>query len=73
MPSLTTLAMVAAGGFVLYGAIRAGLAAVTRAGREAERAERARAQLKIERRQSAVIAEQRSVEDARQRLDSGSF
>ncbi len=73
MPSLTTLAIIGVGGFALYAVIRAGLTALKQGGRDAERADAARAELKIERRRSAVIAEQRTVEDAQTRLDSGSF
>lgn len=73
MPSLTTLAVIGVGGLALYAVVRAGFAALKQAGRDAERADRAQAEVRSERRRSAVIAEQRTVEDAQKRLDSGSF
>lgn len=73
MPSLTTLAIIVAGGLVLYLTIRAGLAALEQSGRDAERAERAQHDLELAEAQGEVMAESRTVSDAEQRLREGKF
>lgn len=73
MPSLATLIAIGVGGLVLYAILRAGFAALEQGGRDAQRASRAQADLRIAQEQGAVIAQQRTVKDAQDRLGNGSF
>lgn len=73
MPPWATLALIGVAGLVLYAVIRAAASDQRQAGRAAERADRAAGDLKTTTRQGEIIAEQRTVDDAAKRLDSGDF
>ena len=73
MPSWIILAAIAAVAVVAYGVARARIASQKQAGRDAERADRAQADLAVAKKQGSIIAEQRTKNDAADRLDSGDF
>jgi hypothetical protein len=73
MGALASLALVAAAGLVLYGLGRAALGAARLAGRESQRAERAEADAALTKRQSEIMLEDRTTEDAKHSLDRGDF
>jgi hypothetical protein len=60
-------------GAVLYGFGRSFIGGLREGGRDAARAERARADLRAARRQGEIMVEQRSVDDVAKDLDAGRF
>lgn len=71
--SMTIFAALAVFGLVAYAARRFIIGSVRQSGRDAERAERAEADLRVAQKQGEVMLEQRSAEDAANRLSRGDF
>jgi hypothetical protein len=73
MLSPTSFAIICAAGAVLFGLGRAILAALSRAGQDAERAQQADRDLRAMRRQSKVMLEHREPQDVANDMDAGDF